>query len=224
MAVDVGHREVAEVLGEAARLGPYFEIVTGVQADGAGWSAFPGEVGKLDALSGDYAERLGTGEARVASSLLFQGLAARLWSPVVASAALGVVPDLGELRWRGLPGEPIVLGVVEPRGWRVNDAVGAAERVYSVVVDGQLRRLRELTAGLAEGLAWGNAASALVGSLNVGPDDLARRAIVRELLGREPLEATGVWGTHGYVRRSCCLYYRVPGGGMCGDCCLRPEM
>ncbi|WP_350325223.1 (2Fe-2S)-binding protein [Streptomyces katrae] len=24
-----------------------------------------------------------------------------------------------------------------------------------------------------------------------------------------------------FVRRSCCLYYRVPGGGLCGDCVLR---
>ncbi|MFD2121439.1 (2Fe-2S)-binding protein [Streptomyces cirratus] len=24
-----------------------------------------------------------------------------------------------------------------------------------------------------------------------------------------------------FTRRSCCLYYRVPGGGLCGDCVLR---
>ncbi|MEU7551440.1 (2Fe-2S)-binding protein [Streptomyces sp. NPDC044571] len=24
-----------------------------------------------------------------------------------------------------------------------------------------------------------------------------------------------------FVRRSCCLYYKVPGGGFCGDCVLR---
>jgi FhuF-like iron-sulfur protein len=23
-----------------------------------------------------------------------------------------------------------------------------------------------------------------------------------------------------FRRRSCCLYYRVPGGGLCGDCTL----
>ncbi|MGI5249917.1 (2Fe-2S)-binding protein [Actinacidiphila glaucinigra] len=28
-------------------------------------------------------------------------------------------------------------------------------------------------------------------------------------------------GAPAYVRRSCCLYYRVPGGGLCGDCALR---
>ncbi|MGG7569367.1 (2Fe-2S)-binding protein [Streptomyces sirii] len=24
-----------------------------------------------------------------------------------------------------------------------------------------------------------------------------------------------------FSRRSCCLYYRAPGGGLCGDCVLR---
>ncbi|MFI1618174.1 (2Fe-2S)-binding protein [Streptomyces lydicus] len=24
-----------------------------------------------------------------------------------------------------------------------------------------------------------------------------------------------------FARRSCCLYYRVPGGGLCADCVLR---
>ncbi|TDC76951.1 ferric iron reductase, partial [Actinomadura sp. 7K507] len=29
------------------------------------------------------------------------------------------------------------------------------------------------------------------------------------------------FGAGGFVRHNCCLYYRVPGGGMCGDCGLR---
>ncbi|MGH3410268.1 MAG: (2Fe-2S)-binding protein [Streptosporangiaceae bacterium] len=24
----------------------------------------------------------------------------------------------------------------------------------------------------------------------------------------------------GFRRHSCCLYYRLPGGGLCGDCAL----
>ncbi|WP_372507037.1 (2Fe-2S)-binding protein [Actinomadura madurae] len=35
--------------------------------------------------------------------------------------------------------------------------------------------------------------------------------------GRSPVR--GVRGG-GFVRNNCCLYYRVPGGGMCGDCGL----
>ena len=39
-----------------------------------------------------------------------------------------------------------------------------------------------------------------------------------------PLSDTGTLGPdgEGFRRRSCCLYYRVPGGGLCGDCVLGP--
>ena len=93
-----------------------------------------------------------------------------------------------------------------------------------MIVDDLLKPLREtmLTfVSLADGLLWGNAASALAGGLNVGPRDPARQAIVRELLGRPPLAGTWTSGPGGFLRRNCCLYYRVPGGGLCGDCGLR---
>ena len=156
---------------------------------------------------------------------MFQGLAARLWSPVVAAAADGIVPDLDGLRWRWAPGESIRVGLSEPRGWAVQGLAEAAALVHSVVVDGQLRPLRNAMAdcvGLAEGLVWGNGASALAGSLNVGPADRGRAELVRALLSREPLAGAGSFGPDGFVRNSCCLYYRVPGGGMCGDCGLLP--
>jgi hypothetical protein len=222
MPVGVAPGEVARVLRDVARIGPYFEICT-VGVDGVGWRPFVGDVASLRALTEDYAERLGVGESRVAGSLVFQGLAARLWSPVVAAAAVGVVPDLGPLRWRWAPGEPIRLGLAEPAGWHAGSLAEAAVRVHGVVVDGQLRPLREAMASvvkLADGLVWGNAASALAGSLNVGPAGGGRAALVRALLAREPLAAAGSFGADGFVRNNCCLYYRVPGGGRCGDCGL----
>ncbi|TDC87553.1 hypothetical protein, partial [Actinomadura sp. 7K507] len=189
MALEVVPAEV--VLEDVARLGPYFEIVAGAgEVAGAAWRPFPEvDAGRLAELTADYGERLGTDERRVAASILFQGLASRLWSPVVAAAARGIVPDLAGLRWRWAPGEPMALGLAEPRGWRVESSSEAAGLIHSMVVDGQLRPLREamLTfVGLADGLVWGNAASALAGSLNVGPADSARVAIVREVLAREP--------------------------------------
>ncbi|MFB4310817.1 (2Fe-2S)-binding protein [Actinomadura sp. GTD37] len=223
MPLDVASAEVVGVLRDVGRTGAYFEIRTEL---GEGpWPPFGGDVERLRALTADYAERLGTAERRVAGSLVFQGLAARLWSPVVAAAAAGVVPDLSGLRWRWAPGEPIVLAVAEPRGWRAEGAAEAASIAHAVVVDGHLRPLREAMSevvGLAAGLVWGNAASALAGSLNVGAPDPRRVALVRELLGREPLAGTGSFGADGFVRKSCCLYYRAPGGGMCGDCGLLP--
>ncbi|TDC68897.1 hypothetical protein E1200_10115, partial [Actinomadura sp. GC306] len=168
MGGDVDSGEVAGVLGEVGRLGVYFEVVTG--AGVAGWRRFPDVEGLLGATV-EYGERLRTGELRVAASILFQGLASRLWSPVAAAAARGIVPDLTDLRWRWAPGEAVVLGLAEPRGWRVGEVAEAADLVHPMVVDGQLRPLREMMAGfvsLADGLVWGNAASALAGSLNVG--------------------------------------------------------
>ncbi|MFG2086434.1 (2Fe-2S)-binding protein [Spirillospora sp. NPDC048824] len=225
MASEAHPVEVVKVLEDVALLGPYFEIVTGAgEVAGAAWRPFPEPDGRLPAVTEEYGERLGTGERRVAASILFQGLASRLWSPAVAAAGRGIVPDLSGLRWRWAPGEAIALGLGEPRGWRVEDAVEAADLVHPMVVDGRLRPLSEAMptfVGLADGLLWGNAASALAGGLNVGPPGGVRAAIVRELLAREPLAGAGSFGRDGFVRHNCCLYYRVPGGGMCGDCGLR---
>ena len=54
------------------------------------------------------------------------------------------------------------------------------------------------------------------------------RSLAERLLTTPPLDATAAlrapeppdagWT---FRRRSCCLYYRVPGGGVCGDCVLR---
>jgi hypothetical protein len=216
--------EVAGVLRDVARLGPYFDIGTEPGAvDDPGWCPFPGDGVLLADLTDDYAERLGTGERRVAASLVFQALASRLWSPVVTAAARGVVPDLGGLRWRWAPGEAIRLWLPDARGWRVGSVAEAAGIVHPMIVDGLLRPLRAAMLGivnLADGLVWGNAASALAGSLNVGAADRGRVALVRELIEREPLAGAGAFGADGFVRNNCCLYYRVPGGGMCGDCGL----
>ncbi|QKG25920.1 (2Fe-2S)-binding protein [Actinomadura verrucosospora] len=237
-----GAGEVADALRAAARLGPYFAIT--LDADGLGdtgrsqggtepaeeadraWRPLPErDPGRLARLTDLYAERLGTSERRVAASILFQGLASRLWSPVVAAASRGVVPDLSSLHWRWAPGAPIALRLAEPRGHRAADTAEAADLVHDEIITGQLEPLRETLPAfvrLADGLLWGNAASALAGGLNVGPRDGARAALVCALLARPPLAGAGTFGPDGFVRRNCCLYYRVPPGGeMCGDCGLR---
>ncbi|GAA3951700.1 hypothetical protein GCM10023085_37940 [Actinomadura viridis] len=253
-----GAGEVVPALAAAAALGPYFEIVTdpAEQADPT-WRRLPErDTGRLAGLVDAYAARLGTGERRVAASILFQGLAARLWSPVIVAAAHGVVPDLSGLHWRWAPGAPIALWLDAPSGWLPPpapgraagpprdigtphppgasgasgpvDPVGLAGLVHREVVEHQLRPLRETLLGivrLADALLWGNAASALAGTLRSAALDrgLAApvRSVVGELMIREPLAGTGSFGREGFVRRSCCLYYRVPPGGeMCGDCAL----
>ncbi|WP_344589691.1 (2Fe-2S)-binding protein [Actinomadura vinacea] len=222
-------REVTAALAEAAARGPFFEIVTDPDQEvDPTWRPMPErDTARLIGLTEAYAERLGTTERRVAASILFQGLAARLWSPMVTAAARGIVPELSGLHWRWAPGAPIALWLAAPAGRRAGTTAERAELVHREVVDGQLRPLRETMLGfvrLADGLLWGNAASALAGTvagtLNAGPAAPVR-PLVAELFAREPLAGTGTFDRRGFVRRSCCLYYRVPPGGeMCGDCCL----
>jgi hypothetical protein len=216
---------VDAALADVARVGPFFAMDT--DPDVAGhplWRPFTELCGR--ALPDQIAAvriRLGTDEPRVAASLLFQGIAGRLWSPVLAVAAShGVVPDLDPARlyWRATSPGPVLLAAPGVSGLPAD-----ASAVHRVVVERHLRPLVEAVRAVtpvAEGLLWGNAASALVGALTV----LARARpgagvrLVRELLDLPPLHGTGTLGPAGFRRRSCCLYYRVPGGGLCGDCAL----
>ncbi|MEV5569052.1 (2Fe-2S)-binding protein [Spirillospora sp. NPDC052269] len=217
--------EVKEALRRAATLGPYFAVsIDPDEAVDPTWRPFPEtDPEHLNGLIGQYAQRLGTADRRVAASILFQGIASRLWSPVVVSAALGVVPDLASLHWRWAPGAPMALWLATPTG-----RPATPTDAFETVVDGQLRPLRDTmlkVVKLADGLIWGNAASALAGTLYAArmAPDLAPALIpfVQDVLSRPPLDAAGEFTPRGYVRRSCCLYYKVPpGGGLCGDCAL----
>ncbi|GAB2831864.1 hypothetical protein GCM10027176_40160 [Actinoallomurus bryophytorum] len=219
---------VGAALADVAGVGPFFAMDTDPDtADHPLWRPFTALCGR--ALPDQIAavrSRLGTDEARVAASLLFQGIAGRLWSPVLAvAAAHGVVPDLdpAHLYWRAMSPGPVLLSAPEARGLPAD-----ATAVRRVVVERHLRPLAEAVRAVtpvAEGLLWGNAASALTGALAVlvrarpGSSEAASR-LVGDLLDLPPLEDTGALGPFGFRRRSCCLYYRVPGGGLCGDCAL----
>ncbi|MET8141445.1 (2Fe-2S)-binding protein [Sphaerisporangium sp. NPDC005288] len=282
---------------------------SGFGEDG-GWrplSELVTDTGALRAKIEDYQRRLGAEEIRVAASILFQGLAARLWSPIVgAVAARGLIPAEApsDIHWRPAPTGPLPLRAAVTSHWvvlpdeggsfrealpvggdsstrdvpaggtfscgtlpeggaesqggvgsqgaggpegadgpegaggpegggRSQGAGGAAEVAYRVVVTELLEPLlgavREI-AGVSVPLLWGNAASSLAGTLRTLPvarPDLGPRAarFVREVLGLGVLADTGrlaepAPGWYSFVRVSCCLYYRVPGGGMCDDCAL----
>ncbi|GIJ60250.1 (2Fe-2S)-binding protein [Virgisporangium aurantiacum] len=80
-------------------------------------------------------------------------------------------------------------------------------------------------AGIGANAGAGTSAgiSAGAGARDGSGVDRARR-IVERLLARPPLagEATVVRPPWRLRRANCCLYYRVPGGGYCGDCVLHP--
>ncbi|GGZ23106.1 hypothetical protein GCM10010300_78390 [Streptomyces olivaceoviridis] len=177
------------------------------------------------------ADRLGTGEPRVAASLAQQGLAARLWSAALGCAVLyGRLPDLDPrlLRWDARAAVPDDLWLAELR-----PLPGDAATLADTVLHGHLEPLTAVLRaryGVAPGLLRGNAGSALAATARElsgwarahGRTDVAARAraLTGELFAHPLLSATGTRTGTAFRRRSCCLYYRVPGGGLCGDCCL----
>ncbi|MFK0294081.1 (2Fe-2S)-binding protein [Streptomyces sp. NPDC090442] len=249
------------VLRRAAAVGPFFAVRTdaGTPRD-QGFlplsELYPG--GSVPALRNRVeavAARLGTAERRVAASLVYQGLAGRLWSIALAPAVLaGRVPDLGgdALWWHPERSTPDELWLPSPSALpsasaeaREEDLKGGlgegvaeelAGRLRGAVLHGHLVPLQRAVIAvspISSPLLWGNAASALVGTLRVlmgwcrqeGDGEAAERAVTltASLLDDPLLRDTGTLDPvgPGFSRRSCCLYYRVPGGGLCGDCVLR---
>ncbi len=170
-------------------------------------------------------------EARVAASVAQQALMARLWSAVLGCAVrYGRIPDLDPrlLHWDPAGSAPDDLWLA-----RVHALPADADTIADVVLHGHVEPLAAALRArhrLAVGLSRGNAASALAGAARQlvrgtredgHPEagdharDLAARLIAHPLLA-----GTGTLDGTDFRRRSCCLYYRVPGGGVCGDCCF----
>jgi hypothetical protein len=79
--------------------------------------------------------------------------------------------------------------------------------------------------GVSPLVLWGDVASALNGAAAVlGSSPLAKRLpadqVVVALVGMAELRGTARSLPPRFVRNSCCLYYRVPGCALCGDCVL----
>ncbi|WP_433294285.1 (2Fe-2S)-binding protein [Actinoplanes sp. CA-030573] len=176
---------------------------------------------------------------RVVASTIFLGLAARLLSPLLGAAALtGVVPlaDPGRLWWRPVEGGPVPIAY-DSLHRAGGDAGGVLTRTAVVGLVGPVLEVFRHRFTLSPQVLWGNVASALGGAAgmiadNAGDPAAAERAAttVAEMLTVPPL--AGMATLHHpdpdrdrwfLVRRNCCLYYRIPGGGTCGDCVLTPE-
>jgi len=230
-------RDLDDVIADVSAIGGYFHL--------HGAAAPPGPWRPLSRLLADSAafgarisaacDRLGTAERRVAASVLHLGIAARLWSPVLGAAVVHRVlldwtADAVEVQ--NVPGGPLPLRLPAPAGRPVSGPDQAAEPLYrSVSV--LLERLAGLVLSqvkLAPRLLWGNAASALGGAVQAlaraRPEHAADALTLgARLLGLGHLRGTGHFtepapGRPFFTRTSCCLYYRIPGAGKCGDCVL----
>ncbi|MCE6998926.1 (2Fe-2S)-binding protein [Saccharothrix sp. S26] len=180
--------------------------------DGEALSHGPALPDALDRIAARYR----TGERRVAASLFFLGYTARLLSPVVAARAVGgAVPDIrpANVWWRYRP-DGLQVRLKDPvTGGGIGEAL---EPVVEAV---------RAVAPVARGLLWGNAGSSAAGALRtISRSGIDCAALADELFADPPLEDTGEFipfpGEVVFRRRSCCLYYRLDGGGTCGDCPL----
>lgn len=220
-------------------LGGFFVLRTGVAPQGP----LPALAGVYENPASDVygnpisfrvrtvAARLRAPEPRVAVSVAHQALAARLWSAALGCAALyGRIPDLAPrlLHWDAAAGAPDDLWLAE-----VRPLPGDSAALVDTVLHGHLEPLTAALAAhyrMSTGLLWGNAGSALAGAARElerwartsGRTDAAARAraLTAELFGHPLLAGTGTLDGSAFRRRSCCLYYRVPGAGVCGDCCF----
>jgi FhuF 2Fe-2S C-terminal domain len=209
-------------LSEVASYGGFFALTVGGAAEGWHPVGQSYAAGYAD-LIGATIRRYRTTEWRIGASLVHLGHAARLWSPVLACAlGHGVIPDLTGLQ-RADDGARLRLP--EPIGERL---APSPELLYRAVVQHHMEPLEAgLRVKMAPGLLSGNIASALVGAskalLSARPD--LRQSIVgitHSLLGTGRLAGSGAItsGDLDFRRRSCCLFYRIPDGGKCGDCPL----
>jgi iron complex transport system ATP-binding protein len=219
--------DTAAVLAELSDVNQYFAIGTG-PVDG-GWRSVH-QLYTDPELLGAIVERLrmriGAAERRVAASIFFLGFAARLWS-VGIGAVVGhrLLPELApeQLLFHEVGGE-IALHVARPTGWRGDDV---ESMLADTVLDSHLTplstALHELGAVSRE-LLRGNVVSALLGAADEydrhrgAPPPGAGWQLARRLCADERLSGTVYFNEASYRRSSCCLYYRAPGGGLCGDC------
>jgi ferric iron reductase protein FhuF len=175
---------------------------------------------------------LGHPERRVAASLTVLGYAARLVGPTLAVLLRdGILLDADPARVHHAyaPGTGFTLTMPEPAGWasaRPHDWAGTVIDAHLVPVIQAVRA----AVPVAAGLLWGNVASGLTGALAalagaVPLADCHDAGLV--LLDHGPLRGSGRLdvraGRLRFRRRSCCLFYRLPGGGTCGDCPLTPR-
>ncbi|KOG45286.1 Fe-S oxidoreductase [Streptomyces virginiae] len=219
-----------DVLRRLAAVGPFFTVPYGTEPPGPGFRPLTALYGEqLAPYVAEVGRRIGSGPGRVAASTAQFGIVSRLWSLGLGSAALGGrVPDLSADRvwWRMPDAGSLQLWLPEPGPGLPAEELGRNVLANLAVLDAALRERY----GVSAQVLRGNAASGLVGALRVLIDRVPGGAAV-ELAGALLADGGALAGTGTFIheeglgvafeRRSCCLYYQVPGGGLCGDCVLR---
>jgi hypothetical protein len=161
-------------------------------------------------------------ELRAVASIDFLGVAARVLSPVLDWAVIdgrAAVLDPTAIWWRPAVPGPMRLAM-DVGAWRDATAANLFDAAVRPAIAPLLIAYRDRFA-LSEQVLWGNVASALNGAAAaLGRSEAS--GLVRGLLSLNELADTARSLPPRFVRNSCCLYYRLPSGGLCGDCVLQP--
>jgi hypothetical protein len=195
--------------------GPFFAISLHAAPPAAPWRPLA-ELGTAAELADRLREVQGSlgADRRVAASIAQLGLVARLVAPALAAAARhGVLLDLAGGYWR--PPLTSTFALSLPSG----TAQVSAGALTGCVRHGPVAELSTAIGRLgsvSSRVLAGNIASAVNGAaLQLGP--AAYPAAAGMLAGIPGEDARP--GPE-FRRRSCCLRYRVPDAGYCGDCVL----
>ncbi|NBE52100.1 IucA/IucC family C-terminal-domain containing protein [Streptomyces boluensis] len=218
-------------LQQLASVGGFFALRSGTSPTAVPLAeVYAGDGARLAARVDTVTARLAAPEVRIGVSVAQLGLAARLCSVALGGAALyGRVLDLDprRLSWDPDGSSPDDLWLDAVRTLPVEALGDSLVEGHLAPLAAALRRRYRI----AEPLLWGNAGSALAGAVralhtwagSAGRPEVAERALDlgADLFCRPELRGTGTLGAlPRFRRRSCCLYYRCPGGGVCGDCCF----
>jgi hypothetical protein len=226
-----------QVLAAAASLGPFFTVTANPGPDWVTWAGLvDGDL--LERRVADVRAALAAGprtgdvELRIAASLAHLGLVARLLSPVLGAALLHgtlpvAAPEEVHLQLAGANPLPLALPAA-----RTVPATGpgsladALDRSWLIPAVQPLSTEVAVLTGLSTQVLDGNTVSAIAGALRMAAaaaPELTTLAAgtLDAVLARGTLAGTGRRRDDGsFVRRSCCLFYRLPGAGTCGDCIL----
>ncbi|CAM3712571.1 (2Fe-2S)-binding protein [Mycolicibacterium frederiksbergense] len=170
-----------------------------------------------------------TVEARAAASSFQLGVAARLLSPMIAVALCRqAIPVLtpNNLFFSAQNHAPVFsVADIEIRAAR--DTESAARGISELLPElfEPLHLTLRGVAALSPLVSTGNVASAANGAVTVlamthPRVEPAGRALVAALLAHAPLTGAGRLDRGNFTRHSCCLFYKVPGAGLCGDCVI----
>lgn len=231
-----GDQRATEALTAAGGLGAFFATAPRAEPGWSTWAQLTGGAlgARLDEVGDVLRGAPGSPvvEESVVASITHLGLVARLCAPLLGAALLtGTLPVAppGSVHLRLSGTNPLPLAIESPAATAVDrpgELAGAFTRHWLAPAIDPLGVAVRATNGVSPLVLAGNVVSAVAGALRMAAQArpaLAGRAagVLDALLRTGPLAGTGELRDDGtFVRRSCCLFYRLPRAGTCGDCVL----